>query len=297
MTSPRHLFYFVALGLFWGISPTQYRYWGETGVPASHVIVYTGFGLAIFLGALARLRHGRVNWNRDVMVYSLTCAALMNVPFSLSLTFARHVPTAELALVFSLSPLVNFAVGAIGGREPLSARRLAAVAIGFAACTMLILSRDGMVSGKVSWWLLASLVNPLLFAAYNWYAQRHWPRGGTTFSIGAAESFWSGILALPFMVVLAPPWEVTFSTSLAYWSLLAATLMWVLERISFFTLIREKGASYTAQAVYLSAPAAVLFAVMFYGGSGDLWLWTSLAILMLALYLNNSEPAARPMST
>ena len=44
------------------------------------------------------------------MIYSLVCAFLMNVPFSLGLIFARHVPTTELALVISLSPLINFAV-------------------------------------------------------------------------------------------------------------------------------------------------------------------------------------------
>ena len=64
------------------------------------------------------------------------------------------------------------------------------------------------------------------------------------------------MLALPFMLVLAAPWNVSYSGQLAYWSIAAATLMWVMERISYFTLIREKGASYTAQAVYLSAPAA-----------------------------------------
>jgi len=284
---PRHLLYFIALGLFWGISPTQYRYWGEAGVPVSHILVFTGFGLAVFLAILAKIRHGAVNWTREVLSYSFVCAALMNIPFSLSLTFARHVPTTELALVFSLSPLVNFAVGAISGKEPLTRRKSLAIALGFCACVLLVLTRSGRVSGEVTWWLLASFVNPLLYAAYNWYASRRWPKDGTTFSIGAAESFWTGVLALPFMLTLAPPWAATYS-AIAYWSIAAATLMWVAERVSYFTLIREKGPTYTAQAVYLSAPAAVIFAAIFYGGGNDGWIWVSLAILMGALYLNNS---------
>lgn len=291
MFNPRHLAYFVALALFWGLSPALYRYWGEAGVPASHVIVYTGFGLAVLLGVIAWWRDGALAINRDILLYTFICAVLMNVPFSMSLTFARHVPTAELALVFSLSPLINFAVGAISGREPVTMRRGLAVAIGFVACGTLVLTRDGEVSGEVSWWLLASFINPVLYALYGWYAQRHWPRDGTTFSIGAWESFWSGALALPFMLIMSPPWSVNFSGSMAAWSLLAATAMWTAERIAFFTLIRERGASYTAQAVYLSAPAAVIFAVMFFGGATDLWLWLSLAILMFALYLNNSGRA------
>ena len=293
MSRFRHPAYFLALGLFWGISPSQYRYWGEAGVPVSHILVFTGFGLAIFLAALARWRENRVGWNRQVMIYSLICAILMNVPFSMSLTFARHVPTPELALVFSLSPIINFAVGAATGREPLTPRKILAIVIGFVASAMLILTRQGTLSGEISWWLIASFINPVLYAGYNWYANRHWPRGGTTLSISAAESFWSGVLASPFMLAVARPWEYTY-TAFAYGTIAVTTLMWVAERISYFTLIREKGPSYTAQAVYLSAPAAVFFGVLFFGGVNDIWLWASLAILMVALYLNNSGAADRP---
>jgi hypothetical protein len=75
-----------------------------------------------------------------------------------------------------------------------------------------------------------------------------------------------------------------------------AGILWIIERIAFFTLIRDKGAVYTIQAVYVSTPAAVLFAIFFYGGGADIWLWISLAILMLALWLNNTGSAVRPVA-
>ena len=40
---------------------------------------------------------------------------------------------------------------------------------------------------------------------------------------------------------------------------------------------------------------AILFAIAFYGGA-DIWLFVSLAVLMGALYLNNTGSAARPTS-
>ena len=292
MHALRHVLYFVALGTFWGVSPSLYRYWGEAGVPASHVICFSGLGLAVFLGLVARWRDGRFGWNRQLLTYGFICAVLMNVPFTWSLTLARHVPTAELALIFSISPLINFAVAAATGHEPFTQRRVIAVALGFASSAILILTREGTVSGQVSWWLIGAFINPLLWAAYNWYAQNNWPKTGTTFSVGAAESLLSGLLALPFMLVLSPPWETPYG-ALAAWTIAAATLMWVAERISFFTLIREKGAAYTAQAIYLATPAAVLIAMALFGGAGDVWLWASLALLMLALYLNNSGRSGR----
>jgi hypothetical protein len=75
--------------------------------------------------------------------------------------------------------------------------------------------------------------------------------------------------------------------------------MWVVERVAYFTLINEKGAVYTVQATYVSTPAAVLLAAIFFGGGADKWLWVSLAILMVALYLNNTgsiKPTSTPQS-
>ena len=60
----------------------------------------TGMALALrALAASAALRMARSAWARDVRLYGLVCAMLMNMPFGMSLIFARHVPTAELALI------------------------------------------------------------------------------------------------------------------------------------------------------------------------------------------------------
>lgn len=293
MHSFRHILFFISLGLFWGVSTSLYRYWGEAGVPATHIIAYSGAGIALVMGLVARRIEGAFGWTWGIQRYAMICAALMNIPFTWSLTLARHVPTAELALVFSMAPLMSFLFGAVSGRDTLTARRTIAISIGFLASAILIISRQGVVSGEVSWWLLAAFINPVLWASYNWFAQVNWPKSATTLSVGAAESLWSSILVLPFMLYFNAPWQTSYSGSWAVWSILAATLMWVAERISFFTLIREKGAAYTSQATYLATPASVLLAMFFFGGGSDYWLWVSLALLMVALYLNNSG-AIRP---
>ena len=296
MGSLKHLTYFVALGLFWGLSPTLYRVMGEERVPVTHIIVLTGLGVGLALAIVALARTGRLRIDRRIQLYGLGCAVLMNVPFGLGLLFARHVPTTELALIMSLSPFCNYTLALLTGRESAVPRKLLAIAIGFASSAILILSREGTVTGEISWWLIAAFSTPLMYTAYNWFAARNWPTGADTLSVGTAESLWSAVLAFPLLLVVAPFWAPGIPSIFAYWTVLAATALWVVERIAFFTLIRDKGALYTAQAVYLATPAAVIFAMIFFGGATDLWLWLSLAILMLALWLNNSGPAARPMS-
>jgi drug/metabolite transporter (DMT)-like permease len=292
----RHLFYFIALGLVWGLSPSQYRYWGETGMPVTHIMVYTGIGVGVALACAARLTSGRFRYSRAIVLYGLGCALLMNVPFGSSLFFARHVPATELALIMSTAPFFNYLVALLTGREIATSRRLAAVAAGFLSSAVLILTRGSTTAGGMSWWTLAAFSSPLMYTAYNWFAARHWPRGADTLAVGAAESMWSGLTMIPLMLIAAPPWSPDSPPAFAYWSIALAIVLWIVERISFFTLIRDKGAVYTIQAIYLATPAAVVFAALFFGGAADFWLWVSLAILMPALWLNNSGTAATPRS-
>ncbi|MCX7349531.1 MAG: hypothetical protein NTZ54_08400 [Alphaproteobacteria bacterium] len=205
MTSSRHLSLFITLGLFWGISPSLYQHWGVLGMPVSHVIFLTGIGVAAALALICQLRG--IDWigGKQLHFFGFGCAALMNVPFALGLIFARHVPPTELALIISTAPIVNYLVALATRRENAAPRRLLAILLGFLSTAILVVTRQGMLSGNVSWWLIAAFSMPILYSAYNWFASIWWPHGCHPMAAGVAESTWSGLLALPFLLLLAPP--------------------------------------------------------------------------------------------
>jgi drug/metabolite transporter (DMT)-like permease len=257
--------------------------------------VLTGLGVGVVLALICQYRG--VDWRGGwrLQQFGIGCAVLMNVPFALGLFLARHVPPTELALVISTAPIANYLMALVARRENVAPRRLAAILLGFTSTAILVITRDGMLSGQVSWWLVASFLLPLLYSFYNLFASAWWPPQVNALAAGVAESIWTGLLALPFLLVFAPPWADSQPPVAAYWTVLFACAMWTLERIAFFTLIQEKGTVFTIQAVYLSTPAAVVIALAIYGGA-DAWLFVSLAVLMAALYLNNTGSAARPTS-
>ena len=206
--------------------------------------------------------------------------------------FSRHVAATEYALIASTAPFWNYFVALATGRENASGRRFLAVGVGFVSSAVLIVSR-GAFSGEISWWVIGCFIVPVVYCAYNWFAARFWPANGDIMVIGTMELLFCGLLGIPFMLYFAPPWGETALPLAAYWPALIATAMWTIERIAFFSLIRDRGAVYTIQAIYVSTPAAVLWAIMIFGGGTDVWLWTSLAILMVALWLNNSGRLAK----
>ena len=297
MHSLRHFNYFIALGLFWGVSPSLYRHLADIGMPLSHTIAVTGLGVGIAMYLIAGVRSGQWWIAPSIHRYGAICAFLMNLPFGLNLYLAGHVPPTELAIVITLAPLVNYVLALVTGWENAAFRRLLAIAAGLLSTLVLILTRGDIATEGVSWWLVSALAIPILYCGYNTYAARNWPKNANTLQAGAVESFWSGIFAVPAMIWVAAQ-SGDYGPALShYWILAAACLIWIVERISYFTLISEKGAVYTVQVTYVATPAAVVIAAVFFGGANDIWLWSSLALLMLALYLNNTGRAIKPAAT
>ena len=292
----------MLLGLFWGLSPSLYRHLSDIHLPPIHTIFFTGLGVGVIMLVMAVARSGWRGLDKRLVLYGLACACLMNIPFGLNLFLAAYVPPTELAIIITMSPFFAYLVALALGQDQATPRKLAAIVLGFTSTVVLILSRQGNLSGHFSWPLLAALFIPLLYAFYNTFSARAWPQGADTVQAGAFESLWSGLIMLPLIPLLAP-FGADGGPSLAqHWILAVVCLMWVVERLVYFTLITNKGAVYTVQATYVSTPAAVIIGALFFGGGTDGWLWLSLAILMLALYLNNTggktraSPAANPES-
>ena len=268
----------------------------------THTIFWTGIGVGLIMLAMAFYRTGLGGFDKRLVYYGLGCALLMNIPFGLNLYLAGFVPPTELAIIITMSPFFNYIIALIFRNENSSPRKLLAIFLGFLSTLVLILSRQGTLNGTISWPLIASISIPILYCAYNTFAAQAWPKGADTIQAGAYESLWSGLTIFPFLLWYEPFGAVGRPTLIAHWPLLAVTLMWVVERIVYFTLITQKGAVYTVQATYVSTPAAVIIGALFFGGGTDYWLWLSLAILMVALWFNNTDhkevisPAVNPES-
>ena len=225
MTSPRHFFWFMSLGLFWGISPSMYKQLSNTNIHWSHTIFITGFGVGLLMWALSAWRNGTWKLEAAVLRYGAGCAFLMNIPFGVNLFLAAHVPPTELSIVITTSPFFSYVLALATGWEVATGRRLLAIAAGFTSTLVLILSREGMLQGHVSWWLVASLSVPILYTFYNAYGGHAWPDKADTLKAGAAESLFSGLFALPLVLLFAPFGAEGSPNLSGYWIMLPLVVM------------------------------------------------------------------------
>ena len=294
MKIPQHFFHSLSLGLFWGVTPSLYKYLADINMPALHTIVYSGLivGIVMLGYALTRTGHGKID--PRIIAYGFGCAVLMNTPFAINLVLAAHVPPTELSIIVTLAPFFNYLFAMVIRHESATPRKMLAIIFGFSSTLVLILSREGVISGQISWPLIASLSIPFLYSVYDSFAAHAWPKGADTIQAGGFESLWSGFIVFPLIFWLSPFGAPGDPTLLQHWAVVVLAMMWVVERVVFFALITTRGAVFTAQSIYISTPTAVVMSAIFFGGGTDLWLWISLAILMVAIYLNNSGEAAKP---
>ena len=173
-------------------------------MPISHVIVYAGFGVGAGLVVVAWLSGTRLDFSRQVLWFGLGCAVLLNVPFAIGLYLIRHLPATEMALI-TQPTLFNYANALATGRENAVPRRLLAVAAGFASSAILILSREGVLFRQISWWTLAAF-RPLSVHRLQLVRRPLLAQGPECLFHRRLESFWSGLLAVPFMLYFAAPW-------------------------------------------------------------------------------------------
>ncbi len=287
MSGIKHNTSIIGLGLFWGLSPSLYKFLGEAGIPTAQVIVLTGLGVGLGLYVLQLRQKGRSGLDRRVVwMYGLGCAALLNLAFAASLYFASRLPVTTYALIVSTTPFATYGVALAIGRESVKVWRIAALMTGFIGALVVIVARYGPAGSYANPLAFACFVLPLLFAVYNNFTAAWWPRHAGTLTVGIAKSWTSAALAAPFLLwpgQLAQPRDFGF----AYTLIVAATAMWIIERIAYFRLIRTAGPVSTMQAVYISTPGAVVIGAVLFAESPNLWLAVSLALVMIALWFDN----------
>ena len=200
MSTFKHSGSLIGLGLFWGLSPSLYKFLGEAGVPIAQIIVISGAGVGLGLYALQVSQNGRSGLGRRVWMYGGVCALLLNVAFAASLYFAVRLPITTYAMIVSTTPFMTYALALLLGRDRLRNWRILALLTGLIGALVAILSRHGPGGDYATPLAFACFSLPLLYAVYNNFTAAWWPRDAGTLTVGIAESLASAGVALPFLL-------------------------------------------------------------------------------------------------
>lgn len=281
---------FLAMAFVWGLTWIAAKWATEASPPVLVAGVRLLFASLFFAGwcALARVRI------RTAKVGRLLAASLLVNTGCYSFLFwgVTHAPTGLAAIVnLSLIPVFSMLIGALYGEETISARRLAAVALGAAGLALLFSSRDGTASregAQVGLGLAAVVVATL---SYAWGAIVSKPLVREMPPVAVA--FWQTLIggaSLVGIAVMIEPVDLAAFAGMFSGRALAGLAFLVLggSLVGFSVylwLLREWGAFRAGLYAFVSPIIAVAVGVIWVGESFGVWEGVGMAIMLGATAL------------
>ena len=286
----------IGLGIFWGFSPIGTKWLASLGVIPFKTIAFSSLGVGFALLAVWRFL-GPVNL-RDtrLWLFGFGCAFMLNLPFGIGLAIIGHVPVSTYSIITSTTPLFGYVLALMTGVETFTKTRALAIVIGFIGAAILVVDprdmADGTMSFAIDYYLAIACALPLFYALYHLYAARFWPKGRDTGAVSIVESLAAGIAFLPLVFFVEG--THTFEMSgMAWLAVAGVTMLWIIERMTFFNIIRFFGPVSTVQAVNLATVASVILGYYIYNEAIDERIFVSGILVLFSLWLNGRAERRR----
>lgn len=259
----------IVTGSLLGLSTNMAKMAHTAQIAPLAFLAWPILGAAIVLMAVAAFRARLPVLNARTVEYFLV-SALVGVagPNLVFFSAVPHVGASFVALAIAFPPLLTYAGALLLGMERFQMWRALGVVLALAGAAVLAVLK---IAGKEAdlFWVLATLVGPVLLAIGNIYRTLRWPEGARP------DSLAPGMLAAAAMMLFLagaalgglPGITLTFPTDQAVPILLivAQTAVFSMMYLLFFILQRRGGPVYLSLLGSVGAVGGIPFAIFLLG--------------------------------
>ena len=251
--------------------------------------------LTVVLAALLALVRARLPLSRrHLMFYCIAGLLGTTFPNAMSYWAAPHVPAGIIAIVFSLSPLMTFALALLIRMEQWDPVRLCGVLLGLSAIAVLVLPETALPDPAIAAWISVFVVVALSYAGEDVYAATAMPVEDSPLSLLLGMSLATLIMITPFILAAGIPIAFFRSGAPHEVALLGASLLHLVAYASLLYLIRHAGAVFASQISYVVTLAGVFWGMVVFDEVPSVWAWLALVLALAGLTL--ARPRGRTES-
>jgi drug/metabolite transporter (DMT)-like permease len=285
----------LVMGALWGLSFSLGRIAASAGVHPFSITFWEALGAGSILVIAGLLFKRRIPFSRELVLLYVVAAALgMVVPNAIFFFAAAHVPAGILSISLAVIPLITFVVSVALRLERFDLGRVAGVCVGILAIVILVAPQESLPDPAQLPWVLVCVGAAACYAGFNIMMSLWKPKGATSFTTTAALFSCAAAMLVPVMgatdtfVPLAWPWtQVELS-------LLGLGMINAIAFSLFVYLIDTAGPVFTSQTSNLVTLFGVLWGILIFGEQNSMWVWLSLATMMLALVLVQPRRSTAP---
>lgn len=222
---------------------------------------------------------------RALGIYLVIALVGTVLPNTASYQAAVHLPSGLLSILLSMIPIFAFPIALALGNDRFAWRRLAGLAVGFAAVLLIVGPGASSLGIPSVLWVFVALIAGLFYAFEGNYVAR-WGTGGLDpFQVLLGASLIASCLTLPLALVSGqwidprPPYGVP---DLAH---VAGSVVHVLVYTGYVWLVGRTGAVFAVQVSYLVTLFGVFWAKILLDEAYAPQIWAALLLMLIGMYL------------
>lgn len=252
----------LATGALLGLSTNLAKVANIQGISPLPFLTWSLFGASIILLGVALFRGHRIPRTKRTIRYYFM-AAFFSVAGSNLILFSAipHVGVSFVALAISLPPLLTYLIALAIGIEKFCVWRAVGVAFSLAGTTLLV-AAQWQTPKSDQFWILVTLIGPILLAAGNIYRTTHWPTGEKPENL-APGMLIAATSSLVIIGLLHPSWSLSLNAQTQNLMLIALqSLVFSGQFLLLFILQKQGGPVFLSLIGAVSAIFGIPFAII-----------------------------------
>ena len=276
----------IILGLGWGLSFTL----GKIAITAGGTPIGLTFWQSLFSGlillAYVFFRHRKIIIPKimflPIVIITFLSVVIPNIIFYACI---EHLDAGVLSISVSVIPLFTYLI-AMGLRmDRFKIRRVLGLITGFCALLILILPENSLPDKRDIPWVLLALNCALCYALENIYIDRLALQNFGPIRLVCAVSFVSAIITFLLSLVMDQFFMLQPANLYLFISTLGLGFISATAYSIFIYLIGRAGSVFSSQVGYLVTFFGVVWGIIILGESHSVFVWLSLAMIMLGIFL------------
>jgi drug/metabolite transporter (DMT)-like permease len=276
----------LILGVAWGGSFSLAKIAMEEGAHPLGVNYWQSLiGAAILIGYLVLTRQS-LPMRRNYLSFYLICGFLGSVVPGLLYFYAIvHISPGVLAITIATVPIMTYIAAALMKVEGTSILRLLGVCCGVLSILLLIVPTESLPDRSAVVWVFAAIAAAACYTGENLIIAIRLPQGANAFVVLGGMLITATLIMTPFVlatdtfVPLSWPWDSST------WAIISLAILSVVCYGLFIMLIVRAGPVFASQTAYIVTLSGVFWGILIFGEKHSLWIWASLAVMLIALAL------------
>jgi drug/metabolite transporter (DMT)-like permease len=285
----------LLLGVTWGGSFSLAKIAVEEGAhPLGVNFWQTLIGATLLISYLLVTRQP-LPTGRKYLSFYLICGFLGSVVPGLLYFYAiMHISPGVLAITIATVPIMTYIAATLMKVERTSILRLLGVCCGVLSILLLIVPTESLPDRSAVFWVFAAIAAAACYTGENLIIATRLPRGANAFIVLGGMLIAATLIMTPFVFTTGSFVPLSWPWGSSEWAIVSLAMLSVLCYGLFIMLVVRAGPVFASQTAYIVTLSGVFWGILIFDEEHSLWIWASLAVMLIALALVTPRKEVRP---